>query len=262
MAKNRSIRKAVIPAAGRGTRLLPLTKAIPKEMLPVGRKPVLEIILDEMKIIGITDVLLVISEDKTSIPAYFHDYPGLSVQWTVQNSQKGLADAILYGEEFVSGEAFLVALGDSIITPPGPIHATSRVIDCYTQTNAEAVIIVQNTPREEVGRYGIVRPKRWDGQWFEIDLLVEKPAVEQAPSGYAIAGRYAFDPCIFDYIKKTRPGAGGELQITDSIDLMLKDSRLVWCVPLIGDEVRRDIGTFPTYFEAFMLAVQEEDYAR
>lgn len=224
-------------------------------MLPLGRKPVLEIIIDEMKSIGITDVMFVISEDKTSIPAHFRDYGGISFQWTVQKEQKGLADAVLCGEEFVNGEPFLVALGDSIITPPGPPHATSRVLDCFAETNAQCVIIVQSTPREEVSRYGIVRPKTLAKERFEIDMLVEKPAPEDAPSEYAIAGRYAFDPSIFNYIRKTSPGAGGELQITDSIDLMLRDGRPVWCVPLALDEVRRDIGTFSTYFEAFMLAI-------
>jgi UTP--glucose-1-phosphate uridylyltransferase len=227
-------------------------------MLPLGRKPVLEIIVDEMKNIGITDILFVISEEKMSIPAYFKDYPGLTFQWIVQKEQKGLADAILCSEDFVAGDPFLVTLGDSIITPLGPLHATSRVLDCFSNTDAQAVIIVQDTPRNEVSRYGIVRPVRWKGQWFEADLLVEKPAIADAPSSYAIAGRYAFDPCVFEYIRKTRPGAGGELQITDSIGLMLGDGRPVWCVPLVNDEIRRDIGTFPTYFEAFALACKDE----
>ena len=259
MLEAQKIRKAVIPAAGKGTRLLPLTKAIPKEMLPLGRKPVLEIIVDEIVSTGITDVLFVISEDKMSIPAYFRDYPGLAVHWTIQKEQRGLADAILCAKDYVAGEPFLVALGDSVITPAGPPHATCRVLDCFDETDAQAVIIVQRTPREQTPRYGIVRPKRWDGQRFEIDLLIEKPAPEQAPSEYAIAGRYAFAPCVFDYIRKTPPGAGGELQITDSIALMLADGRPVWCVPLVGDEIRRDIGTFPSYFEAFAAACREEE---
>lgn len=258
MTEARKIRKAVIPAAGKGTRLLPLTRATPKEMLPIGRKPVLEIIIDEIVSTGITDVLFVISEEKMSIPSYFDGYPGLSAAWTVQKEQKGLADAILCSEDYVAGEPFLVALGDSIITPAGPPHATSRVLDCFGRTDAEAVIIVQSTPREEASSFGMVRPMRWDGSRFKIDLLVEKPLVDQVPSEYAIAGRYAFGPCIFDYIRKTPPGAGGELQITDSIGLMLNDGKPVWGVPLVGEEIRRDIGTFGTYFEAFLLACRED----
>lgn len=258
MAQTKIIRKAVIPAAGKGTRLYPLTKATPKEMLPLGRKPVLETIVEETISTGITDILFVISREKMSIPAYFKDYPGLNVEWTIQEDQKGLADAILCSEDYVGGEPFLVALGDSIITPPGPPHATSRVINCFSETSAQAVVIVMKAPQDEISRYGIVRPKLWDGDRFEIDLLVEKPKVEDAPSDYAIAGRYAFDSCIFDYIRNTPPGAGGELQITDSIGLMLADNKPVWCVPLVGDEVRRDIGTFDTYFEAFALACKDD----
>ena len=228
---------------------------VPKEMLPLGRKPVMEIVVDELVSIGITDILFVISREKMSIPAYFSEYPGISVHWTIQQEQKGLADAVLCGEEFVGGDPFLVALGDSIITPAGPPHATRRVLDCFAETDAQSVVIVQKTPREQSGSFGMVRPKRWDGDIrFEIDLLVEKPRPEESPSDYAIAGRYAFDACIFDYIRCTSPGALGELQITDSIGLMLADGKPVWCVPLVGDETRRDIGTFQIYFEAFTLA--------
>lgn len=258
MAQDKTIRKAVIPAAGKGTRLYPLTKVTPKEMLPLGRKPVLEPIVEEIVSTGITEILFVISKEKMAIPAYFKDYPGLKVDWTIQEEQKGLADAVLCSEEYVNGEPFLVVLGDSIITPPGPPHATSRVISCFKETDAQSVVIVMKAPKEEISRYGIVRPTHWEGNQFEIDLLVEKPRVEDAPSDYAIAGRYAFDACIFDYIRKTPPGAGGELQITDSIGLMLADKRPVWCVPLVDDEVRRDIGTFETYFEAFMLACKDD----
>lgn len=255
MAHAGKITKAVVPAAGKGTRLYPLSRAVPKEMLPLGRKPVLEIIVDELVSVGITDILFVISEEKASIPEYFSRYPGLTVHSVVQKEQKGLADAILYGEKFADGDPVLVALGDSIITPAGPPHATQRVLDCFAQTGAESVIVVQKTPIEQSGSFGMARPKRWDGDLrFEIDLLVEKPKPEESPSEYAIAGRYAFRPSVFDYIRRTPPGALGELQITDSIGLMLGSGKPVWCVPLVGDEIRRDIGTFPIYFEAFTLA--------
>ncbi|MEN6372331.1 MAG: sugar phosphate nucleotidyltransferase [Armatimonadota bacterium] len=262
MSETRKIRRAVIPAAGKGTRLMPLTKVIAKEMLPLGRKPVLEIIVDELKRTGITDVLFVISEDKASIPAYFRDYPGLSIDWTVQKEQTGLATAVLCSEEYVKHEPFLVALGDALITPLNPPHATARVLDCYSRTNAECVVIVQSTPKEESFRYGMVRPARWDGPCFEIDLLIEKPSPEECPGEYSIAGRYAFDPSIFDYIRNTLPGAGGELQITDSIRLMIDGGRPVWGVPLTGEETRRDIGTFPVYYEAFVLLGKDDpDFA-
>lgn len=255
MGETKKITKAVIPAAGKGTRLYPLSKAVPKEMLPLGRKPVLEVIFDELTGAGITDILLVISDEKLSVPEYFKNYPGVRVDYTIQKEQKGLADAVLCSEEFVAGDPFLVALGDSIITQDGPAHSTTRVLDCFAQTNAESVIVVMSTPIEQCRSFGMVRPVRWDGaERFEIDLLVEKPAPEECPSEYSIAGRYAFDARIFDYIKRTPAGALGELQITDSIGLMLADGNPVWCVPLVGSEIRRDIGTFPIYFEAFTLA--------
>lgn len=253
MAQSKTIRKAVIPAAGKGTRLQPLTNIMPKEMLPIGRKPVLEIIMDEIVSTGITDVLLVISEAKMSVPSYFKNYPGLNVEWTIQKEQKGLADAILCSEEYVGDDPFLVVLGDSIITQTSDEHSTCRVLKCFEETDAEAVIVVQSTPLEDAYRFGIVHPKSWDNDRFEIDFLIEKPKPEETPSEYAIAGRYAFTSRIFDYIRKTKPGAGGELQITDSISLILQDNKPVWCVPLVGEETRRDIGTFPSYYEAFML---------
>lgn len=260
MSTQKNIRKAVIPAAGKGTRLLPLTRVVPKEMLPLGRKPVLEYIVDEIVSTGITDILFVISEDKISIPEYFKACPGINIDWTIQKQQRGLADAILCGEDYAAGEPFLVALGDSIISQDGARHPTSRVLDCFEQTDAQGVIIVQKTPPSEVSRYGMVHPKRWEGtQRFEIDFLVEKPAMDKSPSEYAIAGRYAFDSRIFDYIRKTPPGALGELQITDSVALMLEGGGPVWCVPLMGSEVRRDIGTFETYFEAFALACKDDE---
>ncbi|HOP79007.1 MAG TPA: sugar phosphate nucleotidyltransferase [Armatimonadota bacterium] len=258
MVKSKVIRKAVIPAAGKGTRLQPLTLAIPKEMLPLGKKPVLEIIVDELLSIGIQEILFVISKDKLSIPSYFENARGLKVNWTIQEHQRGLADAILCSEDFVGDDPFLVALGDSIITPNTIPHPTQKVLDCFAQTNAEAVIIVQSTPKEEVSRYGIVHPKSVGGKWFEIDLLVEKPEPENAPSEYAIAGRYAFDPCVFEYIRNTLPGARDEYQITDSIGLMIEDKKPVWCVPLTGKEIRRDIGTFSSYFEAFTQACLDD----
>ena len=259
MGDIRKIRKAVVPAAGKGTRLYPLSRAVPKEMLPIGRKPVLEVIVDELVSTGIDDILFVISDDKLSIPAYFEHYPGISVHWTIQKEQKGLADAVLCGKDFVGSDPFIVALGDSIITPAGPPHATQRVLDCFAETDAQAVVIVQKTPIEDSASFGMVRPKRWDGdERFEIDLLVEKPKPEESPSEYAIAGRYAFDPSVFDYIRNTPPGALGELQLTDSIGLMLAAGKPVWCVPLVGDEIRRDIGTFQTYFEAFLLACLDD----
>ena len=248
----RQITKAVIPVAGKGTRLLPLTKAVPKELIPLGRKPVLEHVIEEVVDAGITEVLFVISKEKTAIRDHFGDSWGkIRFQYVFQHEQKGLADAIYCAKDFVSNNPFAVILGDSVIDTDQPILPFTRVLDTYRDTAARGVIVVQRTPRDEVGRYGIVKPKSNIAPSFEIDGLVEKPNPKDAPSEYAIAGRYAFDPMIFDYIDRTHRGAGGEYQITDSIGLMLQDSNEVWCVALGDNEIRRDIGTFDSYFEAF-----------
>jgi UTP--glucose-1-phosphate uridylyltransferase len=253
----RRITKAVIPAAGLGTRLLPLTKAVPKELMPLGTKPVLEHIVEEAACCGITDILFVISESKTAIRTHFGESAnGIRFRYTFQPEQKGLADAINCGREFVGGDPFAVILGDSVIETDQSVIPFQRVLDTYEETDARAVIVVQKTPLEEVSRYGIVKPMHGISPSFQIDGLVEKPTPQEAPSDYAIAGRYAFDPVIFDYIDRTPRGAGGEYQITDSIGLMLDDGLEVWCVALGEREIRRDIGTFQTYFEAFLKEIQ------
>lgn len=261
--KLKRITKAVIPAAGKGTRLHPLTKAIPKELVPLGRRPVLEYVVEEAVSSGVTDILFVISREKTAIRTHFGDgADGVSFYYTFQDEQRGLADAIYCAREFAADEPFAVVLGDSVIyTDRWPIPFR-RLLDIYEQTDAQGVILVQKTPREEVGRYGIVEPVGEAGESFRINGLVEKPRPEDAPSNYAIAGRYAFDPHIFDCIRRTPIGANGEYQITDSIGVMLADGRPVWCAALQGSEVRRDIGAFQTYFEAFAIEIRREQQQR
>jgi UTP--glucose-1-phosphate uridylyltransferase len=249
--KLRSITKAIIPAAGKGTRLLPLTKAVPKELVPLGRQPVLEHIVEETVAAGVNEILFVISESKTAIRTHFGDSAdGVQFSYTFQHEQKGLADAIYCGREFAGDEPFAVVLGDSVIETDQAKLPFARVLETYRDTAAAGVIVVQKTPMEEMSRYGIVRPKRGIDASFEIDALVEKPKPEAAPSQYAIAGRYAFSPIIFEYIERTPRGAGGEYQITDAIALMLAGGNEVWCVALGENEARRDIGTFESYFEA------------
>lgn len=271
--KPRTITKAVITAAGKGTRLFPLTKAIPKELIPLGAKPVLEHIVEEVIEAGITDILFVISEEKTAIRSHFGDsLDDVRFDYVFQAQQKGLADAVMCGRDFVGDDPFAVVLGDSIIYTEQPITPFMRVLDTYRDTDASGVIVVMKTPHEEVSRYGIVKPKDsaslfWHdlkakdgkaiGYSFEIDSLIEKPAPEEAPSDYSIAGRYAFDSSIFDCIERTKLGANGEYQLTDSISVLLDDAKPVWCVALDPTEVRRDIGTFATYFEAFQIEINK-----
>ncbi len=259
MSDSRRITKAVILAAGKGTRLLPLTRAIPKELIPLGRKPVLEHVVEECAMCGIERILFVISKGKEAIRAHFGSSGnGIRFSYTYQPEQKGLADAVRCGREFAGDDPFAVVLGDSIIETDQDVLPFGRAIQTFQTTGASAVTIVQRTPRSEVSRYGIVKPKCLIGPSFQIDSLVEKPRPEDAPSEYAIAGRYVFEPVVFDYIARTPRGAGGEYQITDSIRLMLEDRREVWCIALGENEVRRDIGEFRTYFEALLVEIEKE----
>jgi UTP--glucose-1-phosphate uridylyltransferase len=246
-----TVRKAVIPAAGKGTRLLPLTRTVPKEMLPLGRKPVLGHIVDELADAGIDQILFVISEDKTCIPRYFDD-GAVRFSSVNQPEQKGLADAVLHGEEFAGADPIAVALGDSVITSGEDKHVMRRLLDAYESLDAACVIAVEEVPLRDASRYGIVKPKAEVGDVFEIHDLVEKPPQDELPSNLAIAGRYVLHPAIFDLIRDLKPGALGELQLTDAIKMLLKTGRRVWCVRLRQSEQRTDIGTLASYFEALI----------
>jgi UTP--glucose-1-phosphate uridylyltransferase len=245
------VRKAIIPAAGKGTRLLPLTKTVPKEMLPLGRKPVLGHIVDELSDAGIEEMLFVISEDKLCIPKYF-DGGQATFSSVNQREQKGLADAVLCAEEFAGEDAVAVALGDSVITSGEEKHVMRRLLDAYESLGAACVIAVEEVPVRDASRYGIVKPKTEVGDVFEIDDLVEKPPQDRLPSNLAIAGRYVLHPDIFNLIRNLEPGALGELQLTDAIRMLLASGRRVWCVRLRPSEKRTDIGTFSSYFEALI----------
>ena len=265
-------KKAVIPAAGIGTRLLPATKSQPKEMLPVGRKPTIQYVVEEIYGAGIKEVLIVTSELKRAIEDHFDpdtalmarlardnksisplQHVGLDLElfYTRQSNPTGLADAIGQAEHFVGDEPFIVCLGDAIIASQTPGHVLKRLMDAFTANGASGVILFQTVEREAVSRYGIAAPKGEPGDVFEIEDLVEKPSVEEAPSRLAITARYVFSPEIFDYIRQTPPGQGGEVQITDSIRLMLKAGRKVFGVRLEDGEKRYDVGNFRSYFEAF-----------
>ena len=215
------IKSALIPVAGHGTRLLPATKSQPKEMLPVARKPIVQYVVEELVANGIQQLLFVTGRNKNSIENHFDDDPelfrnleksnkldllrelnfkelGAHFFYTRQRMQKGLGDAILCGENFAGEDAFLVALGDSILG----LHANSKVVtrmaDVYASKRASCVIAVEEVPREETAFYGIVQPENHAADEFRIVNLVEKPKPENAPSNLAIAGRYVFSPLIFD----------------------------------------------------------------
>lgn len=266
------ITKALIPAAGRGTRLLPATKTQPKEMLPVGRKPTIQHVLEELFSAGLEDVLIVTGWHKRPIEDHLDFSLGgdrLEAErdaeanlfrngqlnrhlfYVRQARQFGLADAVLYGRQFVGQSAFVVALGDTILHSLSDPPLLQRLIETHLQTGAAATIAVEAVAREEVRKYGIVAPKQDAGPVFEIRDIVEKPRLAEAPSCFAVASRYVFNPVIFDMIDQIQPGVAGELQLTDAIRLLLQQGLPVWSVCLTPAEIRYDIGNFESYFRAF-----------
>ncbi len=265
------IRKAVIPAAGFGTRLLPATKSQPKEMLPVGRKPVIQYVVEEIAAADIDQVLVVTSQQKRAIEDHFdingssshglEDVLRCQMHYTRQSVPTGLADAIAHAEGFVAGEPFVVSLGDSLIRSTSPGSTLSRLVQTHVAQNAAATILFETVDPEDVVRYGIAKPQGEPGQQFAIADLVEKPSVEDAPSTLAVAGRYVFSPVVFDYIRRTEPGRGGEIQITDTMRLMLQAGLPVWGVQMGGCEHRLDIGNYRSYFRAFLeMALMDPEF--
>ena len=274
---------AVIPAAGLGTRLLPITKSQPKEMVPVGRKPVVQYIVEELTRVGIDQFLFITGATKTSIENHFDtnaelieslrvggkedllaelEFDRFKVNYffTRQRQLLGLGHAVLCAKSFVGNQSFVVALGDSIIG----LHASSDIVrrmqNCFNKNDCDAVITFQDVPLNEVTRYGIAQPKE-EGEFFELADVIEKPSTAEAPSTLAIAARYIFTPAIFDALERTAPGKGNEIQLTDAIRLMIQEGKKVYGVRLKHDETRYDIGNFEAYFRAFVeFALADEKY--
>lgn len=242
MAKR--IRKAVIPAAGLGTRVLPATKAQPKEMLVIVDKPALQYLVEELVESGIEEILIVTGRNKTSIENHFdysyelektleekgkeellkvvHDISKMSnIYYVRQKNPLGLGHAISCAEAFIGDEPFVVLLGDDIIYTDesrGEIPVTKQLIEKYNELEGGTILGVQEVPEKEVDKYGIVKPlKRIDDFTVEVENFIEKPNVEEAPSKFAALGRYVLEADIFEYLKKTKPGKGGEIQLTDAI---------------------------------------------
>ncbi len=265
---------AVVPVAGRGTRLLPLTKSQPKEMLPMGRKPVVQYVVEELARCGIGRLLFVTGPGKTAIENHFDidvelianiretgkeelleelafERADLEYFYTRQRRQLGLGHAVLCARPVVGNQPFVVALGDSVIG----LHAESAVvrtmIEQFDSAGADAVVALEEVPLEEVVHYGIAQPRGEVDDVFELSDLIEKPGVDEAPSCLAVAARYVFCPAIFDHLEKTPPGKGDEIQLTDAIRLLLRDGGKVIGVRLPADEPRFDIGNFESYFLAF-----------
>jgi len=268
---------AIVPVAGLGTRLLPATKSQPKEMLPVGRKPVVQYVVEELTRVGMKRVLFITGPGKASIENHFDlngeliqtlresgkedllaelEYERATVQYfyTRQRQLLGLGHAVWCGQSFVGNQPFVVALGDSIIGMHAESDVVERMTRCFHEKNAAAVIAFEEVPAHEVSQYGIAQPKTpgENDERFEILDLVEKPSPHEAPSNLAIAARYVLAPSIFDALAKTKRGKGGEIQLTDAIRAVIKNGGRAYGVRLRPGERRYDIGNFQAYFEAFV----------
>jgi UTP--glucose-1-phosphate uridylyltransferase len=237
------IRKAVIPAAGFGTRFLPATKSQPKEMLPIVDTPVIQYVVQEAAAAGITDILMVIGKGKRAIEEHFDRSFQLESQllengkqqeleamkqiseladihFIWQREMKGLGDAVYCARHHVNDEPFVVLLGDTVIEAEKP--AARQLQEVY-QRYRESVILLEEVQRSRVSRYGVIDGKEIDPGLYEIQDFVEKPKIEEAPSNLVIASRYVFTPEIFEHLGRTEPGKGGEIQLTDAMRMMVRD---------------------------------------
>jgi len=267
---------AIVPVAGQGTRLLPATKSQPKEMLPVGRKPVVQYVVEELALSGIRRVLFITGPGKTSIENHFDVNPELiaflrehgkeellaelgfereNIQYfyTRQRQPLGLGHAVLAAASMVGNQPFVVALGDSIIGLHAQSDIVRRMVEEFERGEADAVIAFEQVPRSEVEQYVIAQPRAGQSEGvFELADIVEKPSVAEAPSTLAVAARYVFKPVIFDLLVQTPAGKGGEIQLTDAIRMLLERGGRVVGMKLGPDERRFDIGNFDSYFQTFV----------
>lgn len=255
----KKVRKAIIPAAGLGTRFLPATKALAKEMLPIVDKPTIQFIIEEAIESGIEEILIVTGRGKRSIEDHFDSNPeleqnlekkgkkdllklvdkttGMKIHYVRQAYPKGLGDAVLHAKAFVGDEPFIVMLGDDIMSDNVPL--TKQLINRY-ENHESSVLAVMEVPEQDVNKYGIVSPeKEIEDGLFQVSGFVEKPEVADAPSNLAIIGRYLLTPAIFELLETQTEGAGNEIQLTDAIDRLNKEEP-VYAHNFIGR--RSDVG--------------------
>ena len=257
----KKIRKAVIPAAGYGTRFLPATKATPKEMLPIVDKPTIQYIVEEALASGIENILIVSGHGKRAIEDHFDSAPELEAQlrkkgkddllklvqetadinvhYIRQRYMRGLGDAILCAKAFMGDEPFAVLLGDDVVYHPEK-PALQQLIDVYDETGG-SVLGCQQVPQEKVSSYGIVSGEKVSGndRLLRVRDMVEKPDVQDAPSRFAVLGRYIIKPEIFSILETTQPGKGGEIQLTDALKVLAKQDA-VYAYDFEG--LRYDVG--------------------
>jgi UTP--glucose-1-phosphate uridylyltransferase len=270
-----SIDLAVVPVAGRGTRLLPLTKSQPKEMLPVGRRPVVQHVVEEMVRAGIRRVLFITGAAKSAIENHFDidaeliahlresgkedllaelafERENVDYFFTRQRRLLGLGHAVLCAEPMAGNAPFVVALGDTIIGLNNSSDVTRRMLEEFDRRGADAVIAFQEVAAEEVVHYGIAESDGPAGDVFRLKRIVEKPSVKDSPSRLAVAARYVFSPRIFEKLHTTPAGKANEIQLTDAIEQLIASGAGVYGVRLAPGEYRYDIGNYESYFQTFL----------
>ncbi len=270
--------KAVIPAAGFGTRFLPLTKAQPKEMLPVVNKPTIQWVVEEAVDAGIVDIAIITGDHKQAIENHFKPIKKLelalesagkfkeleeikkvneiaNIEFIIQKEQKGLGHAILCAKDFVGKDSFAVLLGDTICT--GNPNCTKGLVDLFFEKKG-SIFSVEKISPEETERYGIVSGKYVEEDIMLVEDLVEKPEFNAAPSLLGIQGRYIFTSELFYHLDRTRSGSGGEIQLTDAMQSLAKVQKMYsW----IFKGKRYDIGTMKDWFQSHLELAFDSDYA-
>ena len=281
------ITKAIVPAAGLGTRLLPATKSQPKEMLPVGRKPVLQYVVEELQEAGLRQLLLITGCRKRTIEDHFDDDPELvsalkdagnetlladlayiagrsNFFYTRQSTPQGLGHAVSLGADFAGDDDCVVALGDSLIAADDPASPLRAMMKAHRDLRAAAIVAVEKVPLEEAYRYGIVSVVGAEpppGEPVAMTDIIEKPPVGRAPTTLAVAARYVFSPAIFEALDRTLPDKGGEIQLTDAIRLLIHKGEPVYAWLFSPDQRRYDVGNFESYFRTFIdFALADERY--
>jgi UTP--glucose-1-phosphate uridylyltransferase len=258
--QNKPLRKAVLPVAGLGTRVLPASKVVPKEMLPLVDKPTLQYIVEEAVAAGIEEIIFVTSRSKRSIEDHFDSFPELeealkrkgkmkeleelqhiesmaSYIFVRQSEPRGLGHAVLCAKAAVGNEPFVVMLGDDLVDPETPCLPRMKEIH---ERYGGSVLSLFTTPPEQISSFGIVDVEDLENDVVKVTHLVEKPDPEEAPSDLAVAGRYILTPEIFALLEKTPPGKGGEIQITDAIEMLAREGR---CYGLRFNGIRYDTGS-------------------
>lgn len=272
------IAKAIIPAAGLGTRLLPATKSQPKEMLPVGRKPVVQHVVEELQDAGLRQLLIITGRRKRAIEDHFDSDPQLATAlkqagnealladlaylegrsrlfYTRQSKPKGLGHAVSLGADFVDGDDCVVALGDTLIAAEDPAVPLQSMIRAFRDLDAAAVVAVEKVSPEDTFRYGIVSVEGAEpppGEPKAMTDIVEKPALGTAPTTLAVAARYVFGPAIFEALERTLPDQRGEIQLSDAIKVLIQMGEPVYAWPFSPEQIRYDVGNFESYFRAFV----------